>query len=115
MDINERIKRIRKKLKDEKIYYENLVEMTGISISTIKRFFENSNPNPKYNTLIKIEKALKIDEDQIADAYGYYNNILEKIGIDKQTADSFYQDDYNFLKYTVQNLKNRKKIIIPRI
>ena len=59
MDIKE-IKRI---LKERKITYERLAEMTGLSLSTITKIFSEIAKNPRVHTIQVIEKALGIAND----------------------------------------------------
>ena len=59
------IKEIKKILKERKITYESLSEMTSLSSSTIKKIFSETAKNPRTNTIQAIEKALGIANDTI--------------------------------------------------
>lgn len=58
MDILE----IKKYLKEHKITYKMLAEMSGVPESTLKNIFGGFTPNPRIDTIEAIECALGINE-----------------------------------------------------
>lgn len=58
MDIME----IKKYLKEHKITYKMLAEMSGVPESTLKNIFGGFTPNPRMDTIEAIERALGINE-----------------------------------------------------
>ncbi len=58
MDILE----IKKYLKEHKITYKMLAEMSGVPESTLKNIFGGFTPNPRIDTIEAIERALGINE-----------------------------------------------------
>lgn len=58
MDILE----IKKYLKEHKITYKMLAEMSGVPESTLKNIFGGFTPNPRMDTIEAIERALGINE-----------------------------------------------------
>lgn len=59
MDIQE----IKKYLKANKISYEKLAEMTGLSVSTITKIFGGFAKYPRIDTMEAIESALGLDKN----------------------------------------------------
>lgn len=59
MDIQE----IKKYLKANKISYEKLAEMTGLSVSTITKIFGGFAKYPRIDTMEAIERALGLDKN----------------------------------------------------
>ena len=57
MDIQE----IKAYMKAKKITYQDLADMTGISISTIKKIFSGISQYPRIDTMQAIERALGIE------------------------------------------------------
>ena len=57
-----KIEDIKSFLKQNKITYEKLYELSGISISTIKKIFSGQAKYPRVDTVEAIEKALGLDE-----------------------------------------------------
>lgn len=55
------IKEIKKYMKDKHITYNDLSEMTCLSISTIKKIFSGISQYPRIDTIRTIERALDID------------------------------------------------------
>lgn len=58
MDIIE----IKKYLKEHKITYKMLAEMSGVPESTLKNIFGGFTPNPRIDTIEAIERALGLNE-----------------------------------------------------
>lgn len=58
MDIME----IKRYLKEHKITYKMLAEMSGVPESTLKNIFGGFTPNPRMDTIEAIERALGINE-----------------------------------------------------
>lgn len=58
MDIME----IKKYLKEHKITYKMLAEMSGVPESTLKNIFGGFTPHPRTDTMEAIERALGINE-----------------------------------------------------
>ena len=56
------IMEIKKFLKEHKITYKMLAEMSGVPESTLKNIFGGFTPNPRKDTLEAIERALGINE-----------------------------------------------------
>ena len=53
---------IKKFLKEHKITYKMLAEMSGVPESTLKNIFGGFTPNPRMDTIEAIERALGINE-----------------------------------------------------
>ena len=60
MDIQE----IKAYMKAKKITYQDLADMTGISISTIKKIFSGISQYPRIDTMQAIERALGLDNEK---------------------------------------------------
>ena len=58
MDIME----IKKYLKEHKITYKMLAEMSGVPESTLKNIFGGFTPNPRIDTIEAIERALGLNK-----------------------------------------------------
>lgn len=58
------ISEIKKYMKDKHITYNELADMSGISISTIKKIFSGISVYPRIDTIRTIEKALGIEEEK---------------------------------------------------
>lgn len=56
------IMQIKKYLKEHKITYKMLAEMSGVPESTLKNIFGGFTPNPRIDTIEAIERALGINE-----------------------------------------------------
>lgn len=56
------IMEIKKFLKEHKITYKMLAEMSGVPESTLKNIFGGFTPNPRIDTIEAIERALGINE-----------------------------------------------------
>lgn len=56
------IMEIKKFLKEHKITYKMLAEMSGVPESTLKNIFGGFTPNPRMDTIEAIERALGINE-----------------------------------------------------
>lgn len=63
------ITKIKKSLKDKRLTYANLSELTGIPIGTIKRLLSGVTKNPRIDTLSKIEEALGLQSSDIVRPY----------------------------------------------
>lgn len=57
------IQEIKQFLKNNKITYESLSEMSGVSIGTLKSIFSGRTPTPRIDTLEAIEKALGLHNE----------------------------------------------------
>ena len=57
------IENIKKALKDKKITYQRLSELSGVSLSTIKSVFCGKTKNPTIETVNAIKRALGLDTD----------------------------------------------------
>lgn len=55
------IQEIKKHMKNNRITYNDLSQMTGLSISTIKKIFSGISQYPRIDTIRTIERALDID------------------------------------------------------
>ena len=56
-----KIEIIKDKLKQKKMLYRDLANITGVPLDTIKRIMSGRTPNPRIDTIRKIEHALDID------------------------------------------------------
>ena len=56
-----KIEIIKDKLKQKKMLYRDLANITGVPLDTIKRIMSGRTPNPRIDTIRKIEQALDID------------------------------------------------------
>jgi transcriptional regulator with XRE-family HTH domain len=63
------ISKIKSELKRQKITYDSLSEMTGISKSAISKIFSGIAINPRAETLLKIEEALGLQSSELARPY----------------------------------------------
>ena len=71
---------LKKILKDKKISYAKLSDLSGISINTIKSVFCGKTKNPTIDTLNAIKKALGLDtEDNGGIAQNYITQDEERI------------------------------------
>ena len=75
------IERIKTVLKQNKITYEKLSELTGLSLGAIRKIMCGSAKNPRYETIKTIEKALNISEPKFRTdlANPYYTTNEEKL------------------------------------
>lgn len=102
------IKLMRKKLKENRMTYEDLSRETGVSLSTIKAIFSYARPNPHIKTLQALEKALGLDEDRLIDGYNYYNKILEKLDLDKSRIEKLSPRDIEIIRIIIDAFINTK-------
>lgn len=71
---------IKKTLKDKKITYQQLSELSGVPLSTIKSVFCGKTKNPTIDTVNAIKRALGLDtEDNDGIAQNYITQDEEKI------------------------------------
>lgn len=61
------IMNIKKTLKEKKITYQCLSELSGVPLSTIKSVFCGKTKNPTIETVNAIKKALGLDTDEFGD------------------------------------------------
>lgn len=111
MDILE----IKKYLREHKITYKMLAEMSGVPESTLKNIFGGFTPNPRMDTIEAIERALGINEknspgDQesvkIPDALKPYQFAFFK-GIDGLSDESM-QDILKYIEFVKAKENNKK-------
>lgn len=57
-----KISEIKKYLKDNKITYEKLSELSQVPLNTLKNIFSGRTPTPRIDTIQSIEKALGLDK-----------------------------------------------------
>ncbi len=62
------IQEIKAYMKQHKISYAKLAEMTGLSVSTITKIFGGFAKYPRIDTMEAIEHALGLDKNQITEA-----------------------------------------------
>lgn len=60
------IQEIKSYMKKNKITYENLSKMTGLSVSTITKIFGGFAKYPRIDTMETIERALGLDNKQVS-------------------------------------------------
>ena len=72
---------LKKILKERKINYAKLSELSGISINTIKSVFCGKTKNPTIETVNAIKRALGLDTDEFGDgiSQNYITQEEEKI------------------------------------
>ena len=63
------VKELKSYIKKHKIKYQTISEKSGIPLGTIRNIFSNSNIDPRYSTIEKIENALDIKDDGFAKEY----------------------------------------------
>lgn len=51
-------------IKNHKIKYKTIAQKSGIPEGTLRNIFSNSNIDPRYSTIEKIEKALGLQTEQ---------------------------------------------------
>ena len=75
------IENIKKTLKDKKITYQRLSELSGVPLSTIKSVFCGKTTNPTIETVTAIKRALGLDTDDLGDGFAqnYITQDEEKI------------------------------------
>lgn len=59
----------KKALKDKRLTYANLSELTGIPIGTIKRLLSGVTVNPRIDTIEKIEEVLGFPSSDMVSPY----------------------------------------------
>ena len=67
------VKELKSYIKLHKIKYQTISEKSGIPIGTLRNIFSNSDIDPRYGTIEKIERALGINDLQ-GFAQRYYTN-----------------------------------------
>ena len=63
------IEKVKKVLKDKKMTYEKLSEVSGIPIGTIKRLLSGVTVNPRIDTVSKIEEVLGLRSSELVQPY----------------------------------------------
>jgi transcriptional regulator with XRE-family HTH domain len=58
------IQEIKKYMKDNRITYNDLADMTGLSISTLKKIFCGVSQYPRIDTMQAIERALGLEQEK---------------------------------------------------
>ena len=111
MDIME----IKKYLREHKITYKMLAEMSGVPESTLKNIFGGFTPNPRMDTIEAIERALGINEKhspaeqesvKIPDALKPYQFAFFE-GIDGLSDESM-QDILKYIEFVKAKENNKK-------
>jgi transcriptional regulator with XRE-family HTH domain len=59
------IENIKKFMKEKKITYDTLSQLSGIPVNTIKNIFRGKTQNPRIDTMQAIEKALGINNEPV--------------------------------------------------
>ena len=65
--MREDILKIKECLKQRKITYSQLAEMSGVPLNTLKNIFGGFTPNPRIDTINAIETALGLDKTRKAE------------------------------------------------
>lgn len=74
-----KISQIKQILKERKITYAKLAELSGVSVKTLESIFAGNTPHPRIDTMQAIERALGIDETpQQADSRPAVAQIVER-------------------------------------
>lgn len=61
--MNEKIQYLKAFLKENNITYEQLSELSGIPLNTLKNVFRGKTQNPRIDTMQAIERALGLDNE----------------------------------------------------
>ncbi len=70
---------IKKYLKDNKITYEKLSELSQVPLNTLKNIFSGRTPTPRIDTIQSIEKALGLDNNSSSAANTINTELLNLI------------------------------------
>ena len=81
------VKDLKSYIKLHKIKYKTISEKSGIPVGTLRNIFSNSDINPRYGTIEKIEKALGIDGTHNF-VQKYYTNEEEQLVTDYRNLSS---------------------------
>lgn len=109
------IMEIKKFLKEHKITYKMLAEMSGVPESTLKNIFGGFTPNPRMDTIEAIERALGINEKsppdgqesvKIPDSLKPYQYAFFD-GVDGLTDESM-KDILNYIEFVKAKEKNKR-------
>lgn len=110
MDILE----IKKYLKEHKITYKMLAEMSGVPESTLKNIFGGFTPNPRIDTIEAIERALGINEKSSPAEQESKGIVIPEKYKDVAVAfhggaDDLTQEDIDSIVEFIEFKKNQKK------
>ena len=89
MTVNE----IKTTLKQRKMTYSDLSEVTGVPLNTIRRIMCGQTPNPRFDTMQKINKALELEDKN-------------------QLAQNYYTEEEDFIIQTYRKLSKRDKTLV---
>lgn len=71
---------LKQKTKEKRLTYDRLSELSGIPIGSIKNLFSGRIPNPGYDTVCAIMRALGLDNDTpapVPDVLKVYNALSD--------------------------------------
>lgn len=101
MDIQE----IKAYMKANKITYEQLADMTKLSISTIKKIFSGISKYPRVDTIRIIVTALGLDEQQKSPPSELTEGEKELFNLISQLTEDEIDELSNFIDYIISKRK----------
>lgn len=100
------IKELKKYIKIHKIKYQVIADKSGIPIGTLRNLFSNSEIDPRYSTIEKIEKALGIDTG-VSIAQTYYTGEEREL---IENYKSLSEKDKKVVSALLTFMKNERKV-----
>ena len=100
------IKELKKYIKIHKIKYQVIADKSGIPIGTLRNLFSNSEIDPRYSTIEKIEKALGIDTG-VSIAQTYYTSEEREL---IENYKSLSEKDKKVVSALLTFMKNERKV-----
>jgi transcriptional regulator with XRE-family HTH domain len=98
------IQSIKEYLKNKKITYEQLSELSGIPLNTIKNIFSRRTPNPRVDTMQAIECALGITNER-ADAPAYTEDEKKLLALISELTEEETQELSNYIDFIISKRK----------
>ena len=96
------IQKLKSILKERKITYDKLAEMTGLSKSCITKIFAGYAKYPRVDTVEIIEKALGLNEDVLPEISQEERELIELI---KQLDDEQTKELSSFVDFLISKRK----------
>ena len=96
---------LKKRKKELKMTFEELSELSGVSISSLKGIFGGVTPNPRIDTMQAIERALGLN-DNLEDVP---DEISKLIAISQLTPEE-YKDVLRYIDFVIAKRKKWKVI-----
>ena len=73
------IEELKRKTKEKRLTYADLSTLTGIPEGTLKHLFSGRIPNPGYDTVCAIIRALGLDNELSVDSSPRYARVYESL------------------------------------